>query len=360
MTQSRYEAEVARVWAAQPADGAHDLGHLRRVWKTARLIAMDVPADPQVLMAACFFHDLVNLPKDAPNRAEASTLSAQAAVAFLRGDGFPVAKLGAVAHAIAAHSFSAGIAPETPEARILQDADRLEALFPGRIDLGLGRAPGGDQRTARAVAGGMPAGDRFPEQVQELAGLLSGSLPAAHPYSELLLQPQVPSRPELWMLGSSDFGAQLAAQLGIRFCFAHFINADHGQQLMQMYRQHFQAGYEARPYSAVALFVICADTEAEAADLSAAVDLRRLYQAYGLNKPIPSVVTARAMDYSPRDLAIIASERGRSIVGTPEQVVERMLSIQEACAADEIVVLTVAASYAARLRSTRLLAEAFG
>lgn len=128
MTQSRYEAEVARVWAAQPADGAHDLGHLRRVWKTARLIAMDVPADPQVLMAACFFHDLVNLPKDAPNRAEASTLSAQAAVAFLRDDGFPVAKLDAVAHAIAAHSFSAGIAPETPEARILQDADRLEAL----------------------------------------------------------------------------------------------------------------------------------------------------------------------------------------------------------------------------------------
>lgn len=128
MTQNRYEAEVARVWAAQPADGAHDLGHLRRVWKTARLIAMDVPADPQVLMAACFFHDLVNLPKDAPNRAEASTLSAQAAVRFLRGDGFPVAKLDAVAHAIAAHSFSAGIAPETPEARILQDADRLEAL----------------------------------------------------------------------------------------------------------------------------------------------------------------------------------------------------------------------------------------
>jgi len=128
MTQNRYEAEVARVWAVQPADGAHDLGHLRRVWKTAQLIAMDVPADPQVLMAACFFHDLVNLPKDAPNRAEASTLSAQAAVAFLRGDGFPVAKLDAVAHAIAAHSFSAGIAPETPEARILQDADRLEAL----------------------------------------------------------------------------------------------------------------------------------------------------------------------------------------------------------------------------------------
>ena len=104
--QARYEAEVSRLWSTQAPDGAHDLGHLRRVWKTARLIAMDVPADGEILLAACFFHDLVNLPKD----------------------GFPETKLAGVAHAIAAHSFSAGIPPETPEARILQDADRLEAL----------------------------------------------------------------------------------------------------------------------------------------------------------------------------------------------------------------------------------------
>lgn len=128
MTQARYEAEVARVWAGQPHDGAHDLGHLRRVWKTARLMAMDVPADLEILLPACFFHDLVNLPKDSPDRAMASRLSAAAAVDFLRADGFPAAKLDAVAHAIAAHSFSAGIPPETNEARILQDADRLEAL----------------------------------------------------------------------------------------------------------------------------------------------------------------------------------------------------------------------------------------
>ena len=76
--QARYEAEVSRVWATQAPDGAHDLGHLRRVWKTARLIAMDVPADAEILLAACFFHDLVNLPKDAPNRADASRLSAEA------------------------------------------------------------------------------------------------------------------------------------------------------------------------------------------------------------------------------------------------------------------------------------------
>ncbi len=127
--QARYEAEVARVWAAGPADGAHDLGHLRRVWANARLIALEEGgADAEILLAAAFFHDLVNLPKSAPNRAEASRLSAEAAVTFLRGDGFPEAKLAAVAHAIAAHSFSAALPAETAEARILQDADRLEAL----------------------------------------------------------------------------------------------------------------------------------------------------------------------------------------------------------------------------------------
>ncbi|MDZ4312589.1 MAG: HD domain-containing protein [Cypionkella sp.] len=127
-TQSRYETEVIRQWSAHPADGAHDLGHLRRVWARAKLIAMDEPCDLEVLLPACIFHDLVNLPKSHPERARASTLSAEAACHFLRADGFPAAKLSAVGHAIAAHSFSAAITPVTAEARVLQDADRLEAL----------------------------------------------------------------------------------------------------------------------------------------------------------------------------------------------------------------------------------------
>lgn len=235
----------------------------------------------------------------------------------------------------------------------------LEALYPGRIDLGLGRAPGTDQLTARAVNGGPLPADRFPAQVQELAWLLSGTLPEDHPWRELQLQPQVTTRPELWMLGSSDFGARLAAQLGLRFCFAHFINADYGDQVSRLYREHFRPGYEAQPHSAVALFVICADTEQEAADLSAALDLRRLYMAYGHNAAIPDVATAKAMQYTAQDRQVIERERPRNIVGTPEQVVGRMRALQESFAADEIVVLTVAASYRARARSTELLAEAF-
>ena len=121
-----YEAEVLRQWGGQ-TDGAHDLGHLRRVWANCQRIA-GADADMQVLEAAAFFHDLVNLPKSSPDRARASTLSAEAACVWLATTGFPADKLPAVAHAIAAHSFSAGIAPLTLEAKILQDADRLEGL----------------------------------------------------------------------------------------------------------------------------------------------------------------------------------------------------------------------------------------
>ena len=122
-----YEAEVLRQWGGQ-TDGAHDLGHLRRVWANCQRIAAGGPADLQVLKAAAYFHDLVNLPKSSPDRARASTLSAKAACAYLATTDFPAEKLEAVAHAITAHSFSASISPVTLEAKILQDADRLEAL----------------------------------------------------------------------------------------------------------------------------------------------------------------------------------------------------------------------------------------
>ncbi len=125
---SRARARMAALWEGA-SDGAHDLGHLDRVWKSCRLIALDEPGvDGDVLAVAAYFHDAVNLPKDSPDRARASRLSADLAVRELAVMGFDDGRLAAVHHAIAAHSFSAGIIPETVEARILQDADRLEAL----------------------------------------------------------------------------------------------------------------------------------------------------------------------------------------------------------------------------------------
>ncbi|MEP2532975.1 HD domain-containing protein [Shimia sp.] len=110
-------------------DPAHDLAHLDRVWRTAEQIALDDDSVAlRVLMAACYLHDLVNLPKDAPNRAQASTLAAKQAAPILTDLGFCEPEIASACHAIAAHSYSAGIPPETPEARILRDADRLDAL----------------------------------------------------------------------------------------------------------------------------------------------------------------------------------------------------------------------------------------
>ncbi|CAB3842690.1 putative protein YedJ [Achromobacter anxifer] len=116
---------------ADTGDGAHDLSHLERVWKAARgMLAHHPEADPAIVMAACYLHDLVNLPKNHPDRPRASTMAAAQAVQALRAIGYPAARLDGVSHAIEAHSYSANIAPRTIEARIVQDADRLDALGP--------------------------------------------------------------------------------------------------------------------------------------------------------------------------------------------------------------------------------------
>lgn len=122
-----YEAEVLRVWG-DARDGAHDVWHLRRVWALARRIAAVEGGDMAVIEAACFLHDIVNPPKDAPERAKAAALSAAHASAFLGAQGMTESRVKSVAHAIEAHSFSAGVVPRTIEARVVQDADRLEAL----------------------------------------------------------------------------------------------------------------------------------------------------------------------------------------------------------------------------------------
>lgn len=127
--QRRYEAAVRQFWQQTPNNGAHDIGHLRRVWANAQAIAQEESgADANVLLAASMLHDLVNLPKSSPDRAQASVRSAAAAVPILQAEAMSEARISMTCHAIVAHSFSAGIAPETLEARIIQDADRLDAL----------------------------------------------------------------------------------------------------------------------------------------------------------------------------------------------------------------------------------------
>ena len=238
----------------------------------------------------------------------------------------------------------------------------LEALFPGRIDLGLGRAPGGDMLTAQALANGQyAAADRFAEQVQDLVGFLDDALPSDHAFARVKAMPAGPAAPPIWLLGSSDYSGALAAALGLRFAFAHFINAQGGDLVTRAYRARFRpSAREAAPHAVVCAFVICAASAAEAEELAACVDLRRLHMARGLNTPIPTLEEAQAQRYSEQELAYIRSQRARAVIGDPGQVHAQLLQLREQFDADELMLLTITGDYASRLRSYELLAREFG
>jgi luciferase family oxidoreductase group 1 len=236
-----------------------------------------------------------------------------------------------------------------------------EALFPGRVDLGIGRAPGGNMLTAKAMnAEAFLGEDRFPTQVQELVGYLDDTLPPEYAFHTVKAMPAGPTSPEIWLLGSSDYSGALASYLGLRFAFAHFISARGGDTVTRAYREQFRASYrERRPYAMLAVFVICATTQEQAEALAASIDLRRYQMSQGIEGPVATMEEARAFVYSDQAQALVQRERERAAIGTPDAVKARLLALQEQFAADELMVITITGDYASRLRSYELLAEAF-
>src|SRR5580765_6263728 len=233
----------------------------------------------------------------------------------------------------------------------------LEALYPGRIDLGVGRAPGGDARTAQAVAGGgFPDAEQFPQQVWELAAHLAGRLPPDHPYKRVRLQPEVDTAPEIWLLGSSDYSGALAAQLGLPFAFAHFINPQGGDAVARSYRRNFQG--KGSPQVVVCTFAICAESEADAERLAAPIDLRRLHMALDIDTPIPTEQEALAHKYSAEEKRYVTGQRPRAVIGDAARCRRELTEMAARYEADELMVLTITGDYASRARSYELLSEA--
>jgi len=236
----------------------------------------------------------------------------------------------------------------------------LEALYPGRIDLGIGRAPGGDAKTARAVGGGkFPDADNFPQQVWELAHHLDGTLPDDHPDRGVRLQPEGRTAPEIWLLGSSDYSGLLAAQLGLRFAFAHFINAHGGDLVMNAYKERFQAARETAPHTLLCCFVVCAPTDEEAERRAKVIDFRRLEMAYNQDTPVPTLEQALARTFSERELEYIRQQRARLVHGSPARCKDKLLALAQDYSADELMIITITGSYETRLESYELLAQAF-
>ena len=239
----------------------------------------------------------------------------------------------------------------------------LETLFPGRIDLGIGRAPGSDRRSAQALRDGpaIPEAEFFPEQVADLLGFLGDALPAGHPFADVCVMPEVPSAPDVWLLGSSDQSAALAAHFGAAFSFAHFISDEGGAEITRAYARSFRPSAAlATPRASAAVFVVCADTEAEAWRLARSRELFILRLRTGRPGRYPSVEEAESHPYTAHERAIVEHNRRRTIAGTPEQVRARLLAMAEEYGVDELVVVTITHDPKARLRSYELVAHAFG
>jgi len=236
----------------------------------------------------------------------------------------------------------------------------LEALYPGRIDLGIGRAPGGDGPTARALRNGQdPIGpDHFSDQVADLLDFLRNEIPPDHKFPTVCAQPKGSTAPEPWLLGSSEHGAAQAAQFGCSFSFAHFINPANGVSAVEEYRRRFRPSvWLAAPRVSVCVFVLCADTEREAHRLALSRDLWGLRVSQGMMGPFPPVEEAERYRCASQELPLVAAGRSTRIVGAPEQVREQLLELAKDYRVDEILVLSVCFDPAARLRSYELLAE---
>jgi luciferase family oxidoreductase group 1 len=238
----------------------------------------------------------------------------------------------------------------------------LEALFPGRIDLGLGRAPGTDPVTSYALRRRQDAGeDDFLERLQELLLFENNAFPEGHPFRSVRAMPQDVALPPIWLLGSSGYSAQLAAVLGAGFSFAHhFADHDPVAAMLSYHDQFKPSAARQAPYAILACAAVCADSEAEAQRLASTIDLNFVRRSHGEYLPLASPEEAAAYPYSPAELGLIARNRRRLFVGTKATVLEPLSQMIAATKADEVMITTMVYDHAARRRSYELLAEAFG
>ena len=189
---------------------------------------------------------------------------------------------------------------------------------------------------------------------------MNDALEDDHPFAAIKAQPMGPTAPQVWMLGSSADSATYAAHFGLPFSFAHFINTQGGDRIMQAYRQHFRpSAYCPKPEGTIGVFALCAETREQADYLIKSRDLWLLRLMKGEWGPFPTPEEADAYPYSPHDYAIIEANRDRSVSGPPDQVKAELERLAELYGVEELVVVTISHDFNARVRSYELLAEAF-
>jgi luciferase family oxidoreductase group 1 len=252
--------------------------------------------------------------------------------------------------------------PNHAPLKVAETFKLLEALHPGRIDMGLGRAPGTDQATALALRGSREAlhADDFPEQLAELIAFGKGGMPTSRPSATVAAMPPDVRLPPIWLLGSGDYSAQLAAMLGLGFAFAAHFSDFPPERPMLAYRQQFKPGAMERPHAILTLSVICAETDAEAEHLAASLIVAFVRLRTGQKSELLSPEAALAYPFSPMERSVAESIRPLHLFGSPDTVKRRIEDLVARTAADEVMITTFTYGQAERLRSYELLAAAFG
>lgn len=243
--------------------------------------------------------------------------------------------------------------------KLAESFHTLEALHPGRIDLGIGRAPGTDRTTMRALR---PFdAERFPELLTELLALSRGQFPAEHPFHEVRVIPSDVSLPPIWILGSSGATAELAASLGTGYSFASHFSPTSPVPAIRSYRASFRPSEQfPEPHVILGAAVVCAETDERAEYLASPMDLVWVRLQRGEFGAIPSPEEALAYRYTPQERAVVDSRRALQIVGSPEIVRARLSALAEETGADEIMIATTTYDAGDRSRSYELVAKAFG
>ncbi len=238
----------------------------------------------------------------------------------------------------------------------------LEALHPGRIDLGIGRAPGTDGITAAALRRSAdPLSDEdFPRQLAELIGFFTGSWPEGDPRSRITAVPGRGDMPAIWLLGSSGYSAQLAGILGMPFSFAHHFMPRNTLPALQIYREHFRPSeLLAEPRVMVAVAVIAADDDEHARWLAGPAKLSMARLRSGRPSRFPTPEEAAAHDFSASEEATVRSLSGSAVIGGPETVREGLEDLAARTGADELMITTMVHDHADRVRSYERVAELF-
>ncbi|WP_026676256.1 LLM class flavin-dependent oxidoreductase [Fictibacillus gelatini] len=252
--------------------------------------------------------------------------------------------------------------PHYSSYKVAENFRMLETLYPGRIDLGIGRAPGGMPLATMALQEGNTRGiHHYPQQVDDLIAYLHNAVDENHRFCGLEATPIPETAPEIWMLGSSGSSARLAAEKGIPFTFAHFINGIDGPAVAKAYREAFQpSSLLAEPKVIAAIFAICADTEEQAERIASSLDLSILMLEKGERRNgVPSIEQALNYPYTTYDLIRIRENRKRMIVGAPEQVKQQVLQLSNDYETDELMVVTITHDFNDKLNSYQLLSEMF-